>query len=422
MKDFSGSGEDTVCYGQFSGDSPSKEITHRLIDASGRSALTEKEFVCRSIFRTLLITSDMSDMARVPEMELEMIIPGTVFRRIYYFLRPVLGVGVRKYLQRMHLKGWERLPFPRWPVDFTVDLLMERALALVLKSRRLERIPFIWFWPDGAPGCVIMTHDVEAVIGRDFCDQLMNIDDSFGIKSSFQIVPEVRYESDDQFLNSICDRGFEVNVHDLNHDGTLFQEKQEFLRRAEKINRYAREFHARGFRAGAMYRNQKWYGAFEFSYDMSVPSTAHLEPQRGGCCTIMPYFVEGIVELPLTTAQDYSLFHILDDYSIELWKQQTEMVLQKNGLISFVTHPDYLAERRAQDVYRNLLAYLARLRADSKLWFVLPGDVDRWWRSRSAMSLVPAGDTWRIEGPDKERARLAYASLQGDHVVYTIQR
>ena len=177
-----------------------------------------------------------------------------------------------------------------------------------------------------------------------------------------------------------------------------------------------------GFAPALCIATKNGTGRSTFSYDMSVPSTAHLEPQRGGCCTIMPYFVEGIVELPLTTAQDYSLFHILDDYSIELWKQQTEMVLQKNGLISFVTHPDYLAERRAQDVYRNLLAYLARLRADSKLWFVLPRDVDRWWRSRSAMSLVPAGDTWRIEGPDKERARLAYASLQGDHVVYTMDQ
>jgi hypothetical protein len=153
---------------------------------------------------------------------------------------------------------------------------------------------------------------------------------------------------------------------------------------------------------------------------MSVPNTAHLEPQQGGCCTVMPYFIGSILELPLTTVQDYSLFHILGDYSINLWKQQTEMILQKNGLISFVTHPDYLIERRAQNVYRNLLAFLARLRAERKLWVALPGDVDRWWRSRSSMSLVPAGDTWRIEGPDKQRARLAYASLQGDRVIYTM--
>jgi hypothetical protein len=149
---------------------------------------------------------------------------------------------------------------------------------------------------------------------------------------------------------------------------------------------------------------------------------ARLEPQQGGCCTVMPYFIGRILELPLTTVQDYSLFHILGDYSIELWKQQVEMILKKNGLISFITHPDYLVEKRARGVYRNLLAYLDRLRNDRKLWLALPGDVDRWWRSRNAMSLVLEGNTWRIEGPDRDRARVAYASLQGERVTYSIDQ
>ena len=36
------------------------------------------------------------------------------------------------------------------------------------------------------------------------------------------------------------------------------------------------------------------------------------------------------------------------------------------------------------------------------------------------MTLVADGDTWRIEGPDAERARVAYASLAGDSVVYSL--
>src|SRR6185503_13489284 len=119
------------------------------------------------------------------------------------------------------------------------------------------------------------------------------------------------------------------------------------------------ELGSRGFRSGAMYREQQWFDAFEFSYDMSVPNAAHLEPQRGGCCTVMPYFVGKILELPSTTVQDYSLFHILGDYSIRLWQQQCERILAQNGLMTFITHPDYLIERRAREVYRELLAYLA---------------------------------------------------------------
>ena len=110
-----------------------------------------------------------------------------------------------------------------------------------------------------------------------------------------------------------------------------------------------------------MYRNQDWYDEFEFSYDMSVPNVAHLDPMRGGCCTVMPYFVGDIVELPVTTTQDYSLFHILNDYSIDLWKQQVDLIKRRNGLMSFITHPDYLIERRARNVYESLLDYLRQM-------------------------------------------------------------
>ena len=40
--------------------------------------------------------------------------------------------------------------------------------------------------------------------------------------------------------------------------------------------------------------------------------------------------------------QDYTLFHILNDYSTSLWKQQSELIMQKHGLMSFIVHPDYM--------------------------------------------------------------------------------
>jgi hypothetical protein len=169
-----------------------------------------------------------------------------------------------------------------------------------------------------------------------------------------------------------------------------------------------------------MYRNQNWYDVFEFSYDMSVPNVAHLEPMRGGCCTVMPYFVGKILELPLTLAQDYSVFHIMNDYSIDLWKQQLALLRRRNGLMSFITHPDYLIDRRARNVYESLLDFLREIIAQEKIWNACCGEVDRWWRARSQMKLIPRGDGWEIVGPEKERARLAYAVLDGDHLVYQL--
>src|SRR5262249_43028891 len=149
-----------------------------------------------------------------------------------------------------------------------------------------------------------------------------------------------------------------------------------------------------------------------FSYDMSVPNVARLEAQRGGCCTLFPYFLPGeVTELPLTTAEDYTLFHVLNDYSTTLWKQQIDRILRAHGLMTFIIHPDYVQAKRAQDVFCNLLAEIAALRSDKDVWVTLPCDVDRWWRERSAMTLVANGDDWRIDGIGSTRARVAYACL-----------
>ena len=181
----------------------------------------------------------------------------------------------------------------------------------------------------------------------------------------------------------IRNRGFEFNIHDLNHDGRLYRQRDEFLRRARKINHYVDQYNARGFRAGSMYRMLDWYDAYDFSYDMSLTNVAHMEPKRGGCCTVFPFFLGKILELPLTTSQDYSIFHILNDYSIDLWKKQLELIRQRNGLMTFLTHPDYLIERRAWKVYESLLGHLRTMIDREKIWAALPGEVDQWWRIRS---------------------------------------
>jgi hypothetical protein len=345
-----------------------------------------------------------------------------LLRKAYYAVRELLPVSVRRYFQRAYFTGWRELPFPRWPVDFTVETLHEDFLRFSMEAEGVQQIPFIWFWPEAARSCLMMTHDVETAVGRDFTPHLMDLDDSFGIKSSFQVVPEKRYEIPNDYVQEIRSRGFEFNIHDLNHDGFLFREHEEFCRRAKKINEFAHMYQARGFRSGAMYRNQAWYDAFEFSYDMSVPSVAHLEPQRGGCCTVMPYFVGKVLELPLTATQDYTLFHILNDYSLDLWKKQLDLIEERHGLMSFIAHPDYLIEQRAHRVYAALLDYLGEMVSQRNIWATLPGEVDRWWRARSQMKLVRCGEAWEIEGAGKERATVAFANLTSDGISYAFEK
>jgi hypothetical protein len=342
-------------------------------------------------------------------------------REAYYWIRPLLPVPVRKHLQKVHLSGWQHLPFPRWPVDTTVDALHEQLLTLSIASAEVEAIPFIWFWPEGATAAAIVTHDVETDKGVQLSSYVMDIDESHGIYSSFQIVPRQRYEVTQKYLSSLRARGFEVNVHDLNHDGRLFRSWTDFKQRVVEINRHGREFGAVGFRSAVLYRHQDWYDLLEFEYDMSVPNVAHLDPQRGGCCTVMPYFVGNILELPVTMTQDYSLFYILNDYSLTLWNRQIDLILQKHGLLSVIVHPDYLGGGRATMTYRELLTLLAQLKQSQNVWVTLPREVNKWWRQRSKMELVCRNRRWQVEGAGSERARIALAHIDGGRLTYAIQ-
>ena len=348
------------------------------------------------------------------------LITNSAVRKIYYGARPIIPRGLRRQFQKIYFRGWKKVRFPNWPVDRTVERVVEQLLVVAMKSRNVDRVPFVWFWPDGARSCAIMTHDVETTAGLSFCPQLMDLNDSFGIKASFQIVPEERYAVSSSFLENIRKRGFEVNVHDLNHDGRLFSNRVEFLRRAEQINRYGQQYGAEGFRSAILYHNVDWYDALDFSYDMSIPNVAHLDPQPGGCCTVLPFFIGKILELPVTTTQDYSLFNILHDYSIRLWKEQISLIQEDYGLISFIVHPDYIISACARRIYVELLAYLSNLRSTGDLWMALPRDVAAWWRLRREMNLVTAGGSWCIEGRGSERARIAYAVLQNDKIIYQI--
>ena len=410
-----------MCYGQSEAGSPLR------VNGNGIPDLAQFVECNGSTLRLPFNSSTIIDNLRLERYPtnshggMRALLSSESLRRAYYSFRPLLSDSFRKNLQRLYLRDWRKLVFPKWPVDTSVEDTLEKILLLSMKVRNLERIPFIWFWPDGASSSVIVTHDVETTAGLNFVRDLMEIDNAFAIKTSFQLVPEERYTVSKDLLKAIRRQECEVNVHGLNHDGNLFRDRKTFLNHAKWINRYVLDYGAEGFRSACMYRNVEWYEDLDISYDMSVPNVAHLEPQPGGCCTVFPYFIGRILELPLTTVQDYSLFHIIREYSIELWKKQIELITEKHGLISFIAHPDYLLDGQALAVYKALLTYLSRLRSERNVWIARPGDVSRWWRERSSMKLVLGEGKWRIEGPGRDRARIGFASVGNDHIEYTVE-
>ena len=51
------------------------------------------------------------------------------------------------------------------------------------------------------------------------------------------------------FLDGLRAKGAEISLHGLNQDGTLFRDRQNFLKQALGINVYAKEYNAAGFRS-----------------------------------------------------------------------------------------------------------------------------------------------------------------------------
>jgi hypothetical protein len=142
-----------------------------------------------------------------------------------------------------------------------------------------------------------------------------------------------------------------------------------------------------------------------FDYDSSYPDTDPFEPQAGGCCTWLPFFNDGMVELPPTITQDHTVFVILRHRDERAWVEKTEFLRSRGGMALLVTHPDYLTSRMIFDAYRR---FLARFANDRGVWKALPSEVSAWWRRRADSSLVWTGSRWRVIGPAAGEARVEF--------------
>src|SRR5439155_17328462 len=225
-----------------------------------------------------------------------------------------------------------------------------------------EQPPENWpGWPEGKKFAFVLTHDVESKAGLAKCRSLMQLEKELGFRSSFNFVPEGDYRVPTDLREELTARGFEVGIHDLKHDGHLFASRRGFKRRAAKINSYAREWSASGFRSGFMLRNLDWLHDLDVQYDASTFDTDPFEPQPDGGQTIFPFWVprpndgsvnhqrsinsssKGYVELPYTLPQDSTLFSLLRETTADIWLRKLDWIAQNGGMVLVDAHPDDMA-------------------------------------------------------------------------------
>lgn len=265
-----------------------------------------------------------------------------------------------------------------------------------------ERPPEGWLgWPEGKKFAFVLTHDVESRAGLGKCLSLMQLEMELGFRSSFNFVPEGSYRVPSELREKLVACGFEVGIHDLRHDGHLFASRRGFKRRAERINDYARQWGASGFRSGFMLRNLDWLHDLDVQYDASTFDTDPFEPQPDGGHTIFPFWVPrsngssingqhpavnsasaGYVELPYTLPQDSTLFLVLRETTPEIWMRKVDWIAKHGGMVLLDAHPDYMSFSDSPEtmkeypiaLYRKFLAYV-KTTYGGQYWQALPKEV-----------------------------------------------
>lgn len=329
---------------------------------------------------------------------------------VYYAVKPLLPRRVQLALRRAYAPRQARREFPRWPFEPTLVEHREAELLRRVRESGAGCLPFVSYWPEGKRFCSVLTHDVEGPAGVANVMRVIELERRYGFVSSWNFVAEW-YPIPDGLFDEVRAAGCEIGVHGVLHDGKLFADRASFESNLPKIGSYAREWGAVGFRSPATHRNAEWMHELPVEYDSSFPDSDPFEPQSGGCCSIMPYFFGDVVELPITLTQDHTVFEILREPGIDLWRRKAEWLMERRGLVNIIVHPDYVVEQRFLDRYEAYLAFLAE-RTDG--WHALPRDAARWWRQREGLTVDADG---RIAGETDYDATVAYAAERDGRLV-----
>jgi hypothetical protein len=295
----------------------------------------------------------------------------------YYGLKPAIPAGIRFAIRHYH-----SIPL-RWSVAATWPI-----------NPASVGVPANWRgWPDGKKFAFVLSHDVEGRKGLERCRALAEMEMQLGLRSSFNFVPEGEYVTPGELRSYLTANGFEVGVHDLHHDGTLYRSNSAFNKSALKINQYLEDWKAVGFRSGFMRHDLGWISSLDIRYDASTFDSDPFEPQPDGVQTIFPFWVHrpdgsAYLELPYTLPQDSTMFLVLREKSTEIWKRKLDWIAEKGGMAFVIVHPDYLAfgdspsssEYRLA-LYKDFLEYAQKHYGDSA-WFTRPCDVEQHLRHR----------------------------------------
>ena len=301
-----------------------------------------------------------------------------------WFNYQIIPAGLRARLARALCLG-RRIDsnstgFPDWPVDKSIEVL--RYLKNTAQPLSKDSP-----WPDGKKFAFCVSHDLESGHNLKDLQRLVDTDKSFGFKGCWNIVA-LLLESNGECAEKLKSAGCEIGCHGYNHDNKFaFLSEEKMRARLEKCAVYIDRYQIKGFRSPSLLRSPGLMRqlADYFEYDSSYPDTDIFSEttERNGCCEIRPFFINQMIELPITMPMDSSMLFAGCDHKemLQIWLKKLGWLKERQGmaLINVHCHQPFSLNGKVYDAYAKLLETVAK---DRDCWVASCADIAEYWCRR----------------------------------------
>jgi len=288
------------------------------------------------IFKNKFLLSDNNFMKKWGRICLQNILGNVSPKKRWYFTSYLKNL--RKIYQRKLLKP-------------SLCLGTKTILAI---ARRMN-VPFRdW---QGKCAVVCLTHDVDTSVGYNFIPQLINIENKFKIKTSFNFLTEGEYELKENIFLLLKKNGFEIGLHGATHDISFGYQKKEKIEKIISTITNQKNFSRCGFRSPALSISNRLIQILD-KYGISYDSSVSIYYEKLAGC--YPYFFPKtkVWELPLCLQDDvlFRDFKLKENQAFFLVKEFIEDIKKINGVCVLNFHPILI--KNNFNCYKKILGFL----------------------------------------------------------------
>jgi peptidoglycan/xylan/chitin deacetylase (PgdA/CDA1 family) len=273
------------------------------------------------------------------------------YQRVPAWLRWYVAVSIGRRL-RGRQDEWAR--FPAWPVDLSVDFLMDWSAG--------DADP-----PTTRPAPVCLTHDIDSPEGlRNLVEMFLPIEEAAGVRSTNYVVP-CAWRLDHGLLREVVERGHDIGVHGYDHaNRTAFLAAAPRQRRLKEGRDALTAYGPVGYRAPSLVRSRPLVedvGEY-YQYDSSIPTSGGPFPVfNNGCATARPFRIGPTLEIPISMRRDGSLRFLgyTPDDIRGMWEQTADTIATARGVVMILTHCEkrFSGNPPMLDAYARFVQFLA---------------------------------------------------------------